>query len=378
MRYLLEALSGDDRGRRWPLQTGRNTIGRAVGTDVRLEDGMASRVHCALDVGEEIWIEDLGSLNATYVNGDPVERRRLYVDDHIAVGATEMVLAQTETDDDDALQKTIAQSAPQPWKLRDFEVQLLGHGIVGQSSAIMDVLDKVARLSRTSATVLITGPSGSGKELIAYALHICSPRKDHRFVSVPCMTLSDVLLESELFGHEACAFAGAGAARDGLFHYARGGTIFLDEICDMPLGCQAKLLRVIEDRTFCRLGSNRPEPADCRIIAATARDIQQSVRARLFRQDLSYRITAVQIDLPPLAERSEDIELLAAQFTEKVSCQHSLPPKSLSPGAIERLRGYHWPGNVRELQAVIERAVLLGQSSTITPSEIELPARGRR
>lgn len=377
MTYRLVALTGDDRGREWRLRSGRNVVGRAIGTEVKLADNRSSRTHAAIDVGEEVWVEDLGSRNATFVNGRRIARERIVAGTQITIGETDLLLEEVVGRSGDE-EKTVVQTEPYIRKLRDFEVQLLSHGIVGRSPGVMEILDAIARVSRTDATVLITGPTGSGKELIAYAIHYCSLRKEMNFVSLSCAALSETLFESELFGHVEGAFGGAGAERDGVLHYARGGTIFLDEICDLPVGSQAKILRLLDDRTFNRLGSNRTEVADCRFLLATRYDLESAVRRGKFRQDLYYRANAIRVHVPPLSERTEDIELLAALYIEKFCIQYAVAPRELTADALEKLRAYEWPGNVRELQACMERAVLLGESPMITAAEIEVGRAAQR
>ncbi|MEW6364956.1 MAG: sigma 54-interacting transcriptional regulator [Acidobacteriota bacterium] len=374
--YRLIAFSGDDRGREWPLRLGRNTLGRALGTDVQLQDGKASRVHCAIDFTDDgVWIEDLGSLNSTYVNGRRIEKERISNGCQITIGDTNLLLNEVQEDEGEYLERTVVQTVSGPRKLRDYEEQLMGHGIVGQSGAMVGVLDLIDRVAQTDAPVLVSGPPGSGKELCAYAIHWRGARREKSFVPIGCAALSDRLLESLLFGHERGAFAGATTTRDGALHYAKGGTIYLEEIAEMPLGCQAKLLRVIEDQTFFRLGSDKPELVESRIVTSTSQDLEQAVREKLFRQDLLYSLNAVRLEIPPLSQRGQDIRLLAEQLIEKVCCRYSVPPKTLSPDAIEALETYDWPGNVRELHSCMERAVLLGGSTLILPGDLGLRLR---
>jgi len=371
--YRLVALSGADRGREWALSNGRNVVGRSPDVGVHLRDARASRNHCAIDVGDALMIEDLGSLNSTRLNGSLLKGRATLAEgDRIGVGETELVVAPAGRDVDGDLMTTVLQKEIRKTELREFEREMLAHGLVGRSPAIRRVLDTVARVAPTDTTVLIAGPTGCGKELVASALHYNSPRRNGHFVAVNCAALPESLLESELFGHERGAFTGAIAPRAGKFQYASGGTIFLDEIGDMPLGCQAKILRVMQERSYSRLGSNALEQTDCRVVAATNRDLEAAVKERAFREDLYYRVKVISIDIPPLAERVEDIEMLAVYFLERLCLVHQVAVKSLSSEAVTALNAHQWPGNVRELQNRVERAVLLGGSSVISPSDLGL------
>jgi DNA-binding NtrC family response regulator len=223
----------------------------------------------------------------------------------------------------------------------------------------------VREVAPTTATVIITGPSGTGKELVARVLHALSPRRAHPFVAVHCAALVETLLESELFGHERGAFTGATAARKGRFELADGGTIFLDEIGDVPATVQVKLLRVLQERTFERVGGMRAIASDVRIVAATHRDLKAEIAAGRFREDLFYRLNVFPIDLPPLCERKEAILPLAEYFAGKFAAAVGKRTPGFSGGAKEALLRHRWPGNVRELQNAIERAVI------VAPAEIE-------
>jgi formate hydrogenlyase transcriptional activator len=231
--------------------------------------------------------------------------------------------------------------------------------MVGRSPAFLALLDRVARVAATDATVLVTGETGTGKELIARAVHRGSARRARPLVVVNCSAISAGLVESELFGHVKGAFTGALERRIGRFELADGGTIFLDEVGELPLETQVKLLRVLQERTFEPVGSNREVRVDVRVIAATNRDLAAAVRAGSFRADLYYRLDVFPLAVPPLRERREDIPLLAAYFLGRFARRFGKRVDGFAPGAIERLLGYPWPGNVRELGNVIERAVVL-------------------
>jgi two-component system response regulator HydG len=234
-------------------------------------------------------------------------------------------------------------------------------GLVGESPAMRRVSDLIGRVGGTDASVLIQGETGTGKELVARALHANSARSSGPFVALNCAAVPPNLLESELFGHARGAFTDAKSARDGLFLEASQGTLFLDEIGEMPLEMQAKLLRALQERTVRPVGANTEVPFDARIVAATHRDLEADVQARRFRQDLFYRINVVRIDVPPLRERGSDVLKLAAFFLEKAGARSPNGRIGLSPQVAERLLAYDWPGNVRELENCIERAVALAR-----------------
>ena len=245
--------------------------------------------------------------------------------------------------------------------------------IVGQSGVMQEVFRNIEKVVNSNVTVLITGESGTGKELIAKAIHYHSKlRSDKSFVAVNCSALPETLLESELFGHEKGSFTGATGRRMGKFESADGGTVFLDEIGDMTPAMQAKVLRVLQEREFERVGGNELVKVDTRVISATNKNLEEAVKKGDFREDLYYRISVFPIKLPPLRERKEDIPLIAAHFLNKYSLQEGKQIEQISPEALELLMAYHWPGNVRELENTIERAVVLA-----TPPEIgarDLPA----
>jgi two-component system response regulator GlrR len=246
--------------------------------------------------------------------------------------------------------------------------------IVARSEAMTRVLDVVSRAALTDSTVYIHGESGTGKELVARALHLAGGRKEQPFVAVNCAALPETLLESELFGHERGAFTGAVRSSRGLFARAHGGTIFLDEIGDMPPGVQAKFLRVLQERQVTPLGGDRPIAVDVRVIVATNKDLDKQVARGLFRDDLFYRIHVIPILLPPLRERKEDIPLLAGHFLKKYAGQMGKDVKGLTPKAMQKLMLHDWPGNVRELENTIEYAVAMTLDDVIGDESV-LPSR---
>ncbi len=238
-------------------------------------------------------------------------------------------------------------------------------GLVGESAAMEQVVEMVRQVAPTDATVLLLGETGTGKDLVARAIHRLSPRSSRRFVAVNCAALSETLIESELFGHVKGAFTGALHGKEGKFEFASGGTLFLDEIGDMPAATQAKLLRVLEDMTVVPVGANSERPVDVRVIAATNQDLAERVRAGRFREDLYYRLAVITIDLPPLREHLEDVPALLHHFLQEYARRYSHPIRELRPEVLERLLQYDWPGNVRELRNAAERMVVMDRDGIL-------------
>jgi two-component system, NtrC family, response regulator AtoC len=238
------------------------------------------------------------------------------------------------------------------------------HNILGRSRRMMEVFARVERVASSSCTVLITGETGTGKELVAQAIHYSDPTRSGKLEAVNCAALPEQLIESELFGHERGAFTGADRQRKGRFELASGATLFLDEIGELPLGMQAKLLRVLQDGRFERVGGTESIRTDCRVIAATNLDLAAAVAAARFREDLYYRLNVVSIDLPPLRERLEDVPLLVNHFLAKL-VERGMPPRTLAHETLSRLQRYDWPGNVRELEHVIEQMMVTTSGAVI-------------
>jgi DNA-binding NtrC family response regulator len=249
--------------------------------------------------------------------------------------------------------------------------------IVGRSAAMRDIFATVSRVAATRATVLLAGESGVGKDMIARAIHHHSPRAERPFVKINCTAIPENLMESELFGYEKGAFTGANITKPGKFEQADTGTVFLDEIGDVPNSIQVKLLRVLQEREFERLGSNKTRHIDVRVVAATNVDLRAALEQGTFREDLYYRLNVMPINIPPLRERKEDIPYLAEHFVKKLARDLGSPVESISEGAIQRLAQYHWPGNVRELENVLERSMVMAINPVLEPDDIRLDTQPR-
>lgn len=292
---------------------------------------------------------------------DAVSAMREGAFDYIEKPVDEKILLQTVEKAERAYHMIckIAMSAP-----------VLSHGeeqgCVGTSQSMKRVFQLVERLTRVNTSVLIRGENGTGKELVAKAIHYNCPRKDAPFVAVNCAAIPENLIESELFGHEKGAFTGAEQRQIGKFQYAAKGTLFLDEIGDMSVQTQVKILRVLQEHTFTPVGSNREVKADVRIIAATNQDLEKAIKAGKFREDLYYRLNVMPIFLPPLRERKEDIPSLALHFIDKFNEEHGSRIKGIAPEALSALEAFHWPGNIRELENAIEHAFVVESGDQIT------------
>jgi two-component system response regulator HydG len=244
--------------------------------------------------------------------------------------------------------------------------------IIGRSSAMARLIETTARAASSDATVLITGESGTGKEMIAGVIHFNSPRKDNPFIKMNCAAISEGLLESELFGHEKGAFTGALRRKEGRFKQAHLGSLFLDEVSEMSLAMQVKLLRVLQEREFTRVGGEEVISVDVRIIAATNKDLARLVKEGKFREDLYYRLNVITLSVPPLRDRREDIPLLAEHFLKRFAEKNTRPIKGFTPQAMDRLVKYPWPGNVREIMNTIESAVVLSTSPFLTEEDLPI------
>jgi len=269
-----------------------------------------------------------------------------------------------------ALRRDLARLQEQVTEAHRFE------SIIGKSAAMQRVFDVVRKVADTDLTVLVRGPSGTGKELVANAIHYNSPRRKKAFIKVNCAAVSRELVESELFGHEKGAFTGAIAAREGKFEAANGGTLLLDEVGDMPLETQAKILRALQEREVERVGGNRTIKVDVRVLAATNQDLETRVKAGAFREDLYYRLNVVGVTLPALRERPEDVPLLIEHFLATAAARLGRDPKPLAPAAYRTLLAHAWPGNVRELAHALEQAVALASGPSIDVDDLPAALRG--
>ncbi len=344
---LLVVVNGEATTHALP-DAGDVVIGRAPECDVAIDHPSVSRRHAILRTGPRFALEDLGSANGTRVRGRVIDGgaiAELAPGEVFDIGATALVI-QTE-----ALEAPAATGRPGVDPMRELQrmVELIAPG----------------RLP-----VLLVGETGAGKEVVARALHAKSPRAERPFLVFHCAAVPETLLESEMFGHERGAFTGAVQARPGLFELAAGGTVFLDEIGELPASVQVKLLRVLEDRAFLRVGAVTPRPLDVRFIAATHRDLAAEVTSGRFRQDLYFRVNGATLRVPPLRERAAEIEPLARAFLAEAATGLGRVAPALSPEALDALRRRAWPGNVRELRHVIERAVLLAGEGPIAPKHL--------
>ncbi len=249
-------------------------------------------------------------------------------------------------------------------------------GIIGQSEPMRRLVDVSRKAARSNATVLVTGESGTGKELVSRLIHDQSPRADRPFVRVNCAALPEGLLESELFGHERGAFTGAVKRREGRFELADGGTLMLDEIGEMPMSLQPKLLRVLEQEEFQRVGGTRTMHVNVRVIGTTNRDLREEIRAGRFREDLYFRLQVMPIEVPPLRRRRDDVPLLAQHFLSKFRQESGSRVRAISPAALRTLQSYRWPGNVRELRNVIHRAIVMDECEVLRPEHLMMPMDG--
>jgi transcriptional regulator with GAF, ATPase, and Fis domain len=392
MTARLVALSGPLCGEAFPIDDSEWVVGRDPGNRLSIPDRLMSRRHCAVSAAEgRFRLRDLGSSNGTFVNGIPVEQHVLEHGDRIRAGDSVLMFLNAGT-----AASSTALPGPDPVDDRTTRVNgarpaggarraasdsagdilaevlagrvaLQAHDMIGDSPAMRLVYARIRKLAPSDCTVLISGETGTGKELAARAIHQNSRRARRPFVAINCAALTESLLESELFGHEKGAFTGAHTLKKGKFEIADGGTIFLDEVGELAMPLQAKLLRALQHHEFERVGGTRTVRVEVRVIAATNRDLAADVAAGGFRQDLWYRLNVVSVTMPPLRERREDIASLAAHFAAKYARGRTV---ELSPDALSALAAHDWPGNVRELENAIERAVVLGSSDRISAEDL--------
>jgi two-component system response regulator AtoC len=327
-------------------------VGRVEGCDVRLDDASLSRRHARLRVGDAITVEDLDSANGTRVRGQRVPPR-------VAVE-----VLPGEVFELGALLCVVEAAAGRPLDVRG--------AVVVVDPAMIELHALVDRVAPGAINVLLLGETGVGKEIFAEAVHQRSHRARGPFVKVNCAAFTETLIESELFGHEKGAFTGAVAARAGILESAEGGTVFLDEVGELPPVIQAKLLRVLEERQVRRVGAVRAKPFDARLVAATNRDLDAEVAAGRFRADLFFRLNGFSLVIPPLRERRSEVEALARRFVADAAARNGTPAPALTREALDALRAHPWPGNIRELRNVIERAVLLAGGGALLPAHLPM------
>jgi DNA-binding NtrC family response regulator len=333
-------------------------IGAMDDNDLVLDDETVSRNHCQIFIeGDQYLIRDLDSTNGTFVNRVRVREAWLRPDCVITLGKTEIRF----------------QPFDERVRIVPSESDRYGE-IIGRDRKMREIYAILEKIAPTDATVVIEGETGTGKDVVARTIHQQSKRADGPFMVFDCGAVPENLIESELFGHEKGSFTGAHTTRQGIFELAHGGTVFLDELGELQLDLQPKLLRVLEQREVKRIGGTRPIKVDVRIVAATNRNLEEEVRAGRFREDLFYRLTVVRIVLPPLRERREDIKLLARHFLDHGHFNKDREGRrrvtQFAPGVLDRLMQYDWPGNVRELHNVIERAVSFAEGDTVELADI--------
>ena len=360
-RAKLLVTDGPDKGKELVIERERVTIGRSVICDLVLADNAVSGTHCEVIATEKgFLLKDLDSTNGTKVG--ELKIREVWIDPGkiFSVGQTRI------------------QFEPQQGEV---EIELSGEDrffdLVGKSVKMREIFAVLEKVAAADLTVLVRGETGTGKELIARAIHQASPRQAQPLVVQDCSAIPKDLIESTLFGHERGAFTGATDRHKGSFEQAEGGTIFLDEIGELDLALQPKLLRVLENREVKRVGGDKVIPVSCRVVAATNRDLRQMVNEGTFREDLYYRLSVVQVELPPLRERPEDIPLLVEAFLEEFARRNYPDDQNknftLTDDAMKRLKSYPWPGNIRELKNTIERAASLADSTELGVRDL-LPA----
>jgi DNA-binding NtrC family response regulator len=337
---------------RWPLpHSGEVLIGRDPSAQIRIDSPKVSRRHARLIIdARNVRVADLASRNSTRLNGELLSgERELGYGDVLLFGDVLAALEEVPTSD-------VAVDALPP---DGVEIELGERSVLVADPVMLHVYTQLRRLAQSDLSVLVAGETGTGKELAAHAIHAWSKRQDARFMSINCAALPESLAESELFGHDRGAFSGASRDKPGLFESATGGTVFLDEIGDLPLPIQPKLLRVLETQRVMRLGSVRERAIDVRIVTATHHDLAAAVPAGRFRQDLYYRLSAAMVQMPPLRARPREIPLLANRFLVDACKRLARPVPEITSDAMDRLKGHGWPGNVRELRNLMESMAAL-------------------
>ncbi len=351
-RFRLTALEGVSGTTNWESTSDRLTVGAHPSNDVVIDDPAVSRFHCEVRVTPRgAWVHDLGSKNGTFLDGVQVGSGCLRAGSIVRLGRAALSFSPVES-------------------LSQLNVSASTHfgDLVGSSWAMRGAFYMLERAAKSDATVLIEGETGTGKEGAAESIHHKGTRAEKPFIVVDCSALPPQLLESELFGHERGAFTGATQSRQGAFEAAGGGSVFLDEIGELPLDLQPKLLRALEKREIRRLGANHHQPIDVRIIAATNRDLRSLVNEGSFRSDIYYRLAVLKIQLPPLRERTDDIPLLVDKLSERLGLAEELRQRLFGREALERMQKAAWPGNVRELRNFVERCAVMEQTLPLEAS----------
>lgn len=373
-------------------------IGRGHEADLQLPDRSVSRIHARIyRVGNRYFLADLGSRNGTFANGKPVSQLPLddgqvfqvgpyrihflwpegtspsgeepTVDPGASAAPSGVSSAASPAASPAAAQHGKPASPPPSSRRSKASPEPAPFGMVGGSPPLRKLVETVRRVGPSDAAVLIEGETGSGKELVAHGLHDVSERRDRPFIVVNCGAISPELIESELFGHERGSFTGATAQRRGAFELAHNGTIFLDEIGELPYTLQPKLLRALEQREIKRVGGNETLPADARVLAATNRNLKEEVAKKAFREDLYFRVGAIRVEVPPLRDRREDIAPLARHFLSLLGARSPRPLPPISPAAVDALVSHDWPGNVRELRNAVQRAVVLAEGTELSAAD---------
>ncbi len=361
-RLQLTVKSGREQGRVCVVDRDVVTVGKMPDCDLVLTDDTVSRRHLRISRTEKGWLlVDLGSTNGTFLHGGRIREAPIDAGAVLRAGTVEIAFVPEQE-----------QFSVPPWP-DDHLGELLG-----RSEPMRALFGMVARISKTEATVLIQGETGTGKGLVARTIHEGSNRRDGPHIVVDCGAVQRELIESELFGHEKGAFSGAVVQRKGAFELAHGGTVFIDELGELDLDLQPKLLRVLDAREVRRIGSSTPIPVDIRVIAASRRNLAREVARGAFREDLYFRLSVVSLTVPPLRERAEDISVLAEGFLRELADKRGIEAPSLDDRLLDRFTSHDWPGNVRELKNVIERAALLAKVRQGTRLEVARLGDGRR
>jgi two-component system, NtrC family, response regulator GlrR len=358
---LLEGKAADGKNK-WTLAADKLALGSHAMNNVPLDDGTVSRFHCELSIEDgRVRVVDCGSRNGTWVEGVRVRDGYIRSADILTLGRTRV---RVTIGGDDVV-------VPLSQKIRL-------HQMVGTSSAMRRVFHLLERYAQSDSTVLLQGETGTGKESSAEAVHEISPRRGSALIAVDCGSVNPALLESELFGHEEGAFAGAERRREGAFQRANGGTLFLDEIGELPLDLQPKLLRAMETKSVRRMGSDKVENVDVRLVVATHRDLKRAVNEGRFRADLFYRVAVLSVELPPLRDRLDDIPLLVDTLLHELRAPIDVVRRLTARAFLERLKHMPWPGNIRELRTYVERALVLPnddlEMSITAPGDVNVEA----